>query len=77
MDKLVAGLIGSHIQKTRLPRALKLLCDEAGIGFEFELIDTDGIADFDFSAKVEELKRRNWSGVTVTHPHKTRAGYFP
>ncbi len=76
MDKLVAGLIGSHIQKTRLPRALKLLCDEAGIGFEFELIDTHGIADFDFGAKVDDLKQRNWSGVTVTHPHKTEAAKY-
>jgi len=76
MEKLVAGLIGSHIQKTRLPRALKLLCDEAGIGFEFELIDTDGIAGFDFNAKVDELKSRNWSGVTVTHPHKTQAARY-
>lgn len=76
MDKLVAGLIGSHIQKTRLPRALKLLCDEAGIGFEFELIDTDGVTGFDFNAKVDELKQRNWSGVTVTHPHKTEAARY-
>ena len=76
MDKLTAGLIGSHIQKTRLPRALKLLCDEAGIGFEFELIDTDGITDFDFNAKVDELRQRNWSGVTVTHPHKTEAARY-
>ena len=73
MDKLVAGLIGSYIQKTRLPRALKLLCDEAGIGFEFELIDTHGIADFDFGAKVDDLKQRNWSGVTV----ERKAGLMP
>ena len=76
MDKLVAGLIGSHIQKTRLPRALELLCNEAGVGFEFELIDTDGVADFDFNAKVDELRGRDWSGVTVTHPHKTDAARY-
>jgi shikimate dehydrogenase len=53
-----------------------LLCDETGIGFEFELIDTDGVADFDFNAKVDELRQRNWSGVTVTHPHKTEAARY-
>ncbi len=76
MDKLVAGLIGSHIQKTRLPLALELLCEEAGIGFEFELIDTDGAAGFDFDAKVDDLRLRDWSGVTVTHPHKTEAARY-
>ncbi|MEO1162114.1 MAG: shikimate dehydrogenase, partial [Pseudomonadota bacterium] len=76
MDTLTAGLIGSHIQKTRLPRALGLLCDETGIRLQFELIDTDGNAGFDFDATVEDLKARNWSGVTVTHPYKTNAARY-
>ena len=76
MNMLTGGLIGSHIQKTRLPRALRLLCDEAGIRLQFELIDTDGIADFQFDATVDELKGRNWSGVTVTHPYKTNAARY-
>lgn len=76
MDKLTAGLIGSHIKKTRLPRALRLLCDAAGIQFQFELIDTDGMADFHFEATVKDLKARNWSGVTVTHPYKTYAARY-
>ncbi len=76
MDKLTAGLIGSHIQKTRLPRALRRLCDEAGIGFEFNLIDTDGIVDFDFDAQVDDLRQKGWSGVTVTHPYKTHAARY-
>jgi len=76
MDNLTAGLIGSHIQKTRLPRALGLLCDEAGLHLQFELIDTDGITDFDFDATVNDLKARSWSGVTVTHPYKTHAARY-
>ena len=76
MDKLTAGLIGSHIQKTRLPRALKMLCEEAGIRFQFELIDTDGITDFHFDATVDDLQARDWSGVTVTHPYKTYAARY-
>lgn len=76
MDKLTAGLIGAHIQKTRLPRALGLLCDAAGMQFQFELIDTAEMADFHFDATVEDLKARNWSGVTVTHPYKTYAARY-
>lgn len=76
MDKLTAGLIGSHIQKTRLPRALRRLCDEAGIGFEFNLIDTDGIVDFDFDAQVDDLRQKGGSGITVTHPYKTHAARY-
>ncbi len=76
MTRLLAGLIGSHIQKTRLPRALAMLCDEAGLQLQFELIDTDGVADFHFDATVEDLKARNWSGITVTHPYKTSAARY-
>jgi shikimate dehydrogenase len=76
MTRLTAGLIGSHIQKTRLPRALGLLCDEAGIDLAFELIDTDGLTGFDFNATVDALVQRNWSGVTVTHPYKTQAAHY-
>jgi shikimate dehydrogenase len=76
MTRLVAGLIGSHIQKTRLPRALRLLCDEAGIQLRFELIDTDGMAEFHFDATVDDLKARKWSRVTVTHPYKTHAARY-
>lgn len=76
MTRLTAGLIGSHIQKTRLPRALGLLCDEAGIDLALELIDTDGLTGFDFNATVDALVQRNWSGVTVTHPYKTRAAHY-
>ncbi len=76
MKKLTAGLIGSHIQSTRLPFTLKLMCEEAGIGFSFELIDTDGMTDFDFAATVDDLRARGWTGVTVTHPHKVTAAQY-
>lgn len=73
---LKAGLIGDHIQKTRLPAALKLMCEDAGITLDFSLIDTADIADFDFEATVDELINQNWSGVTVTHPFKIAARRF-
>jgi shikimate dehydrogenase len=76
MTELTAGLIGSHIQKTRLPGALRLLCDEAGIDFSFELMDTSDLASFDFNATVDSLMARRWTGVTITHPWKTYAAAY-
>ena len=48
MKALKAGLIGSHIQATRLPRALALMCEDAGIALDFELIDTGDRPDVRF-----------------------------
>lgn len=76
MTSLDAGLIGSHIQKTRLPGALRLLCSEAGIGFSFELMDTADLDHFDFNATVDGCKARGWTGVTITHPWKTHAAAY-
>lgn len=74
---LRASLIGEHIQKTRLPAALQIMCDEAGMELDFDLIDTallPGI--FDFDRKVTELIEAGWTGVTVTHPFKIDAARF-
>lgn len=76
MKTLRAGLIGSHIQATRLPRALALMSEDAGIALDFELIDTADRPDFDFTATVRDLITRGWTGVTVTHPYKTDAATF-
>jgi len=73
---LRAGLIGSHIRATRLPRALALMCEDAGIALDFELIDTGDRPGFDFTATVRGLIARGRTGVTVTHPYKTDAAAF-
>lgn len=73
---LRASLIGEHIQKTRLPAALRIMCDEAGIELAFDLIDTALLDRFDFDRKVEELIGAGWTGVTVTHPYKMDAARF-
>ncbi len=73
---LRASLIGEHIQKTRLPAALKIMCDEAGIELDFDLIDSALLSSFDFNRKVEELIAAGWTGVTVTHPYKMDAARF-
>ncbi|MEN8197536.1 MAG: NAD(P)-binding domain-containing protein, partial [Pseudomonadota bacterium] len=73
---LRAGLIGEHIQKTRLPAALQIMCDDAGFDLAFELIDTALLANFDFDRQVAELIEAGWTGVTVTHPFKIDAARF-
>ncbi len=75
MKRLVAGLIGAHIGRTRLPAALELMCARHAMTLDFELIDTDLLPDFDFVACVRKLREAGWTGVTVTHPHKPRAAH--
>jgi len=73
---LRASLIGEHIQKTRLPAALQIMCDEAGVELDFDLIDTALSGGFDFDRQVTELIAAGWTGVTVTHPFKIDAARF-
>lgn len=76
MSILKAGLIGEHISRTRLPAALKIMCQMHGLSLEFELMDTAGLAGFDFIATVDRLRAQKWTGVTVTHPYKTNAAQY-
>ncbi|WP_346909414.1 hypothetical protein [uncultured Roseibium sp.] len=72
-DTLRGGLIGAHISRTRLPAALSMLCIDAGLALEFELIDTAEDFDFDLSACLAACRDKGWNGVSVTHPHKIGA----
>ena len=76
MGVLKAGLIGEHISRTRLPKALEIMCALNGWTLEFTLIDTAELPGFDFAAKVDELHADGWTGVTVTHPWKTHAADY-
>lgn len=76
MKVLRAGLIGANIQRTRLPFALKALCELNHIEFSFDLIDTTLLDNFDFDACVEQKMADGWSGVTVTHPYKVAAANY-
>lgn len=73
LSKLQAGLIGAHISRSRLREALALMCDRAGLEFEFTLIDSAEFPDFDFEATVARCRANGWNGVTVTHPWKPDA----
>ncbi|GIT92336.1 shikimate dehydrogenase [Jannaschia pagri] len=73
MKNLRCGLIGENIGRSRLAAALRIMADDAGIGFEFTAIDTANDPDVDFDALVDHLRLQGWTGVTVTHPWKTHA----
>ncbi len=75
-EVLRAGLIGEHISRTRLPFALEIMCGMTGRTLEFELIDTAERDGFDFDATVRQARADGWTGVTVTHPFKTKAAAF-
>ena len=73
MRSLRIGLIGAGIGRSRLARALDLMCADHGIALDFTPIDTAGLAGFDFAATIRRLRDAGWHGVTVTHPYKTHA----
>ncbi len=73
MPVLRTGLIGAHISRTRLPAALRILCDHVGWDLDFELIDCAGTVDFDFEATVLRMRADERHSVSVTHPFKTTA----
>lgn len=67
------GLIGDHIGRSRFSAAMDLLCREHGLVLDFTPIDTGDDPSFDFDAKIEDLIAADWTGVTITHPHKKAA----
>ncbi len=76
MKTLRCGLIGDHISQTRFPAALELMCRDADIDLQFELIDTAELPEFDFVNFVDGLRAEGWHGVSVTHPYKQAAAEY-
>ena len=73
---LKCGLIGGNISRTRLPLALDIMCKAHGLTLDFTPIDTEHDDAFDFAATVDMLRQDGWTGVSVTHPHKTEAAAY-
>lgn len=76
MTTLRCGLIGGNISRTRLPLALDIMCRVEDMTLDFTPIDTEGDDAFDFHATVDMLRQDGWTGVSVTHPHKTQAADY-
>lgn len=73
---LKCGLIGGNISRTRLPLALDIMARAEGMVLDFTPIDTEGDAGFDFPSTVDRLRAEGWTGVSVTHPHKTEGADY-
>lgn len=73
---LRCGLIGGNISRTRLPLALDIMCRAEGLALDFTPIDTEHDETFDFSTTIDMLRQDGWTGVSVTHPHKTEAATY-
>lgn len=73
MPTLKAGLIGTHLSRSRLAGALDVMCLNAGIDLDFRVIDVAGEKQFDFDAAIQGLRADGWDGISVTHPFKTNA----
>lgn len=76
MKTLRCGLIGGNISRTRLPLALGIMCRAEGMTLDFTPIDTEHDDAFDFTTTVDMLRQDGWTGVSVTHPHKTEAAAY-
>lgn len=73
MQTLKMALIGEHISRSRLSRAMAILCACQNVELEFKPIDTALIDPFDFDEQISELREAGFTGTTVTHPFKTHA----
>jgi len=70
------GLIGEHISQTSFGLAMEMMCNLAGLRFVFDRIDSAAQSSFDFSAAVDDLRARGWTGTAVTHPFKADAAHY-
>lgn len=70
---LKLGLIGTNIQKTRLPFGLDILSRQKGFALDFTLHDSKLVDGFDFDACLAACRAEGYRGTAVTHPFKTMA----
>lgn len=66
------GLLGSGVQKSRMPRLQMHLAETIGIALSYALLDEADSADFDAGDKVIQLISEGFQGINVTHPFKQR-----
>jgi shikimate dehydrogenase len=66
------GLLGSGIQKSRMPRLQMYLAEISGISLSYTLLDEADTAGFDTANKVLQLINEGFQGINVTHPFKQR-----
>ncbi len=53
-----------------------MMCDDAGMTLEFQLIDTQDKTEFDLNRCLSRVQADGWAGTSVTHPFKPAAAAF-
>lgn len=67
------GLVGEGIAKSQSPDLHERLGASLGLPVRYDLIDSLGVADFDFSAAIQTLRTEGYLGTNVTFPFKEKA----
>lgn len=67
------GLVGEGIAKSQSPDLHERLGASLGLPVRYDLVDSLGVADFDFPAAIQTLRTKGYLGTNVTFPFKEKA----
>lgn len=67
------GLVGEGIAKSQSPDLHERLGASLGVPVRYDLVDSLGVADFDFPSAIQTLRTEGYRGTNVTFPYKERA----
>ena len=67
------GLVGEGIAKSQSPDLHERLGASLGVPVRYDLVDSLGVADFDFPSAIKTLRAEGYRGTNVTFPFKERA----
>ncbi|MGP9568758.1 hypothetical protein ACT3RP_15040 [Halomonas sp. AOP5-B2-8] len=67
------GLVGEGIAKSQSPDLHERLSASLGLPVRYDLVDSLGVADFDFPSAIEQLHTDGYLGTNVTFPFKEKA----
>ncbi len=72
MEKILVGLIGAGIQRSRSPALHEREAAEQGLRLSYELIDLDklGVGVDALPGLLADAKRRRFAGLNITYPAK-------
>nr|WP_298055602.1 shikimate dehydrogenase [uncultured Halomonas sp.] len=67
------GLVGEGIAKSQSPDLHERLGAALGLPVRYDLVDSLGVADFDFPSAIQTLREKGYRGTNVTFPFKEKA----
>ena len=70
--KVLVGLIGEGIAKSRTPSMHESEGAAQGLEYEYRLIDTAGREQVDLEALISKARSEGFTGLNITHPFKQK-----